>query len=64
MNYERRFWRELERYHDLAERVDRNTYVTHPSSVTSRRIACKFCYHCIWGASSVTYYEYRGESLT
>jgi len=30
------FWQESDRYHDLAERFERNIEVTHPDSLTGR----------------------------
>lgn len=58
-NAEAVFWRETQRYHDLAERVEENVEVTHPPYVTGRSVGCEFCYACFWHATAVTYYERR-----
>ncbi|WP_336023175.1 hypothetical protein [Halobellus salinisoli] len=52
------FWQEYDRYHDLAERFDRNIRITHPDSLTGRSgthsCGCSRC------ARAVTYYTYAG----
>jgi hypothetical protein len=57
-----RFWSETERYHDLAREFEENVELVHPPYLTGRS-GCGFCHHCPWAATSVTYYEYRGDSL-
>lgn len=63
MSHASRFWREMERYHDLARRYEEGIERVHPPAVTGRSAGCGFCYHCGWCATSVDYYEHRGESL-
>jgi hypothetical protein len=57
------FWRHCDEYHELVEEYDRHCVVTHPNYVTGSK-ACWICYECPWAATSVTYYEYRGPSVT
>jgi hypothetical protein len=57
--YAAEFWRETERYHDMAAEYEQHVETTHPSVVTGRT-GCGFCYHCGWCATAVTYREYRG----
>lgn len=63
--YEIRFWRENTRYHDLVEHFDRNIERVHPPYVTSERMCgcLEYCSWCGWAASTVDYYEYRGEAV-
>lgn len=60
MSHAAEFWRETERYHDLAQSFEENIAITHPPYVTGM---CWCSYRCQWPASTVNYYEYRGESL-
>lgn len=55
---DREFWLQDNDYTELARRFEQNIEVVHPT-----RGDCPVCGKCIWGASSVTYYEYRGESV-
>jgi hypothetical protein len=55
------FWRNCERYHDLAERFERNIEVTHPDRLTGR--SGYYSCGCSWCAQEVTYYEYTGSRL-
>lgn len=52
----------MDRYHDLAREFEENVELVHPPYLTGRS-GCGFCHHCAWAATSVTYYEYRGDSL-
>lgn len=58
-----KFWSETARYHDLARDYERNIEITHPPFVTSDGAGHRVLYHDVWSATSVTYYEYRGDSL-
>ena len=61
---ERRFWNELDRYHDLAKQYDQHVEVTHPDVVTSNNVLVSPIEKwCSWCASNVTYYEYRGPNV-
>lgn len=57
------FWREMERYHDLARQYEQNIERVHPPYVTSDNVGHRLIYYDRWCATSVDYYEYRGESL-
>ena len=55
------FWTTENDYHDLARRVEQNIEITHPDKIKGE---CRHvCGLCGWPASTVTYYEYRGESI-
>ncbi|QKG92651.1 hypothetical protein DVK05_10515 [Halorubrum sp. Atlit-8R] len=56
------FWKECERYHELAERFQRGIRVTSPDRLTGRSGYYSEC-GCAWCAEAVTYFEYRGERL-
>lgn len=57
------FWKGCERYHELARRVERDIEVVHPKVLTGRS-GCGYCpFACSYCASTVTYYEYRGERI-
>lgn len=58
----REFWNRTERYHDLAERFEKNIAIAHPAAVTGRT-GCGLCYHCQWCATAFKYYKYCGEAL-
>lgn len=55
------FWRNCERYHDLAERFERHVEVTCPDRLTGR--SGYYSCGCSWCAQAVTYYEYTGPRL-
>lgn len=57
---EQKFWRECEKYHDLAEQFDRNIEITHPDYVKNWD---RWCTYSTWGTTAVVYYEYRGERI-
>ena len=59
------FWRNLEKYHSLAEDFERNIKIKHPNSVSSKGMCpcLEFCSYCGWSASKVKYYEYGGERV-
>lgn len=61
-HYASRFWQSCDRYHDLAERYERDIEITHPGHVTSDRLS-PFTYYGTWNRTAVLYYEYRGESV-
>lgn len=56
-HYDAAFWRH-EQYNDLAREYEDGIEITHPY-----RGSCDVCGSCRWGATAVTYYEYRGESI-
>ena len=62
---ESEFWRDCEKYHNLAESFERNIELLHPNIVTSKRMCpcLEYCNYCGWASSSVNYYEYRGERI-
>lgn len=62
-SYVSRFWQECERYHDLAERYQRNIEVTHPDVVTSNRLKPWFARCSKYDRTCVVYLKYRGESI-
>lgn len=51
--HEATFWRETNRYHDLARHFEQNIEIAHPNYVTDNG------YYCGWCATNVTYYEHR-----
>jgi len=52
------FWRERDRYHDLAERVARDVVITHPDGLSGRHPGCPGDTPCCgWCATGVVYYE-------
>jgi hypothetical protein len=58
------FWRECQRYHDLAEEFVRNLEIVHPGTMVGRHAGCpsdNYC--CGYCATTITYYEYRGPSV-
>jgi len=56
--HERRFWKQREDYHDLAQSFEDNIEVTHPPRAKGD---CRWlCGRCFYAASEVTYREYRG----
>lgn len=56
----REFWTGENEYQDLAKRYERGIEIVSPEY--SRNCRCGWPY-CTYGASTVTYYEYRGESI-
>lgn len=62
VDYEARFWRETERYHDLVEQYDRNTEITHPGYITTDRLY-PHGYLSRWDRTAIKYREYRGPSI-
>jgi len=58
-----KFWANDDKYKDLAKKFEEGIEIYHPDSVTSRGAGCGFCYRCGWGASTVKYYRYCGESI-
>jgi hypothetical protein len=62
---EAQFWREQEKYHDLAEQFEQNIERTHPYYVDSRGmcVCLDLTSYCTWATTSVDYYEYRGERI-
>jgi hypothetical protein len=53
-----------DKYADLVRTYYEGITRTHPDYVTSRGQLCgDWEYWCDWAATSVDYYEYRGESL-
>lgn len=57
-----KFWSEMEKYHDLAQKIEENIVVTSPPRLTGRSGEYSWC-GCSWCAQAVTYYEYRGGSI-
>ena len=55
------FWQEYDRYHDLAERFERNIQITHPDSLSGR--SGYYSCGCSWCAQEVKYYTYTGPRL-
>ena len=55
------FWREMDKYHDLAKQIEENIVVTSPTKLGGR--SGQYSCGCFWCAKAVTYYEYRGESI-
>ncbi|WP_254821729.1 hypothetical protein [Haloglomus halophilum] len=58
------FWRECNRYHDLAKTFLRNVERSHPRTLSGRHPGCpsdNYC--CGYCATGITYYEYRGPSV-
>jgi hypothetical protein len=58
------FWRNCDEYHELVEQYDRHCTVTYPNYVTTDRLVPWFFNGDSWAASAVTYYEYRGPSVS
>lgn len=60
------FWRRTERYHELAEHIEKNIVVTEPKYVTSRRMCpcLEYTPRCPFPLNGkVEYYEYRGPKI-
>lgn len=59
------FWTENEEYHELARQFEEGINLTHPKTVTSRRmcVCLEFTSWCAWAATSVDYYEYNGPRV-
>lgn len=60
------FWSDApEEHQEIAETYYRNIRLTHPNTVTSKRMCpcLEFCSYCGWAATSVTYYDYNGPSI-
>jgi len=57
---DREFWTSDHRYEDLAKQFERNVEVRYPE--VFRNCRCGWPY-CTYDASTVTYYEYRGDSI-
>jgi hypothetical protein len=55
------FWQESDRYHDLAERFERQIEITHPDYLTGR--SGYYSCGCSWCAQEVKYYTYTGPRL-
>lgn len=62
---EGKFWRNLEKYHSLAEDFERNIQIKHPNSVSSKGMCpcLKFSNYCGWSASKVKYLKYTGGQV-
>lgn len=56
------FWLEMERYHDLAQQFEENIVLAHPPYATGGE-ACRWSYRCLWNATNIERYEYRGPSI-
>jgi hypothetical protein len=61
--YERLFWENCNRYHDLAQKYESNIEVTHPNGITSDGRGTRLSHIDGWNETAVTYYEYRGERV-
>jgi hypothetical protein len=57
---DREFWTSDHRYEDLAKRFERNIEILFPEDF--RNCRCRW-EHCTYAASTVTYYEYRGDAI-
>ncbi len=64
-----RFWRNCDRYHDLAERFTRDIAVVHPGEISGRLRSCPWKTPCDgYCRTTVVYYEHvpnsrRGENV-
>jgi len=53
------FWRECDRYHELAEHFARDIVVTHPNGMSGRHPSCPGDTECCgWCGTGVDYYEH------
>ena len=66
-SYEKKFWEECEKYHELVKHFERNIVTQHPDSVSSRdKCVCLskgLSNFCTYAKTSVEYYDYNGTSI-